>query len=192
MEEINRVFFHELGHFIAHEMIRKFYNGSGVKLIAIFPHGQENNLFEGLTQQNLSADEGERYTPKKPLLAQYLASSTYGCIFQAYYKHQSLQTCFKENGENDTEKWRGSLSGHGLQEYAPDIFAIEKEYFDELVGQSKLDELMQLDPEKYLVHIGSQNYNVDLELLRSDTAAFIDSHRDDFESLLTRYSQIIK
>ncbi len=84
MEDRNRVFFHELGHFIARQINHLHYSGPAVKSIEIYPHPDFPELYLGDTKVHLSGDEKENKPPNNEELSKYLASSTYGCIFQAY------------------------------------------------------------------------------------------------------------
>lgn len=190
MGDIKRVFFHELGHFIAHEINRKFYQGTGTKSITIYPSADNPELFLGDAKINLSADERERNAPIKERLYEYLASSTYGCIFQAYYLHSELAECFNQNGHDDTEKWNASMRHHGLDDLRPQISAAEKQYYASLRQDGQLDEIMVLDPEKYLIDAGNGSYIVDIDKLAQDTTNFTDNHQPTYAQLLKSYQEI--
>lgn len=191
MEEIKRIFFHELGHFIAHEINRNFYHGNGTKSIVIYPAQGNPNLFMGDAVINLSEDERERNAPSKEILPEYLASSTYGCIFQAYYLNTPLNDCFEQNGQDDSKKWYASLCANGLDHLRPEISAVEKEYFELLKQKKALDEMVDLNPEIYLNSLGNENYNVDINQLRIDCASFVDKHREMYDILINKYLEIL-
>lgn len=190
MEEIRRVFYHELGHFIAHEMNRKFHKGTGTKSIAIFQSEANTELFLGDAKINLSADKRERDVPSKDLLCEYLASSTYGCIFQSYYLHCELTDCFNQNGQDDVAKWVASMRHHNLDHLRGEISVVEKEYFASLRQENQLDEMMALNPDKYLVKEGKGSYTVNIDKLVQDTTDFTDKHRGKYAQLLQLYQQV--
>jgi hypothetical protein len=191
MEEIKRVFFHELGHFIAHEINRKFYHGTGTKSIVIYPANGNSDLFLGEAIINLSEDEREKNAPFREILPEYLASSTYGCIFQSYYLGTSLNDCFKQNGHDDSKKWHDSLGAHGLDHLRAEISTAEKEYFELLKQEKALDEMMVFNSETYLVNLGNENYNVDINQLSIDSASFVDKHKEMYKILINKYLQIL-
>lgn len=191
MEDLRRVFFHELGHFVAHEMNQRYYSGTGIRSITIQPHYLGDHLFVGEANINLSDDERERMAPPLKYLPEYLASSTYGCIFQAYYQKTKLSNCLKVNGEDDMTKWHGSLLANSLEYHNADVAVAEEQYFDLLVQKRALDTMMMLNPENYLVEEGNQRYVVDIDRLRIDTDAFIDFHIEYYNTLILDYKNIL-
>jgi hypothetical protein len=140
---------------------------------------------------NLSPDEREKKAPSLVQLPVYLASSTYGCIFQSYYMKTGLKKCFDLNGEDDMQKWIGALFANGLNWLNSDIAACERKYFDLLANNEELDAFIQLNPSNYLIESTDRIYSVDIAKLRKDTSAFIAKHYPFYESLIEKYSQII-
>lgn len=49
MNNPHTVFFHELGHFIANELNRKYYSGTGNNSISIYPSSNNPYVFDGET-----------------------------------------------------------------------------------------------------------------------------------------------
>ena len=187
-DEVKRVFFHELGHFVAHEINKRYYNGTGTKSIEIFPFPYNNELFEGDAKINCSEDEREKNVPSIDLIAEYLASSTYGCIFQSYYKNEeTLDDCFKDNGMKDSEQWLKALRNYRIDDYKGEITSAENEYFKMLREKGALDDFMKLEPENYLTERGIENYNVDVDKLRKDTEAFVTVHQKGYDELIQKY-----
>jgi hypothetical protein len=191
MSQLNRVFYHELGHFVAHELNRIYYTGLGTKSISIFPFPANPELYLGEAKMNLSPDEREKKAPSLVQLPVYLASSSYGCIFQSYYMKTELKKCFDLNGEDDMQKWIGALFANCLDWLNSDIAACEREYFDLLSNNRELDVFMQLNTSDYLIESADKNYSIDIANLRSDTAAFVEKHYSHYNSLIEKISQII-
>lgn len=191
MNELNRVFYHELGHFVAHELNRIYYAGLGTNSISIFPFPENPELYLGEAKMNLSPDEREKKAPSLEQLPMYLASSSYGCIFQSYYMKTELKKCFDLNGEDDMQKWIGALFANGLDWLNSDIAACEREYFDLLSNNKELDVFMQLNSSDYLLESADKIYSVDIAKLRSDTSAFVEKHYSHYNSLIEKISQII-
>lgn len=172
MEDLKRVFFHEFGHFIAHEVYRRYYGGTGTKSISILQSPQHPGLFLGEAKINLSEDEREKKPPTMETLPHYLASSSYGCIFQSYYLGQSLEECFKLYGEDDMNKWYSCLHEHRLVGYNTEFSKADTEFFEQLKANKEFGELTKLDPNIYLENLGEQNYQVNLDRLRRTRAIF--------------------
>ena len=93
MSEIHRVFFHELGHFIAHELNFQLYGGHKTKSIFLKPYPPMPELYLG--EAKVEVENGS-YIPLKEEVPSYLASSTYGCLFQAYYTGEELKQAQKK------------------------------------------------------------------------------------------------
>ena len=185
MNEIHRAFYHELGHFIAQEINQKYHEGPGVKEIVPFQSPANYDFFEAKTI--LFKND----FPTRERLLPYLASNTYGCIVQAYFKSQTLDECFKINGERDSRQWNKCITDHGLNGFQPDLFGCEKKYLQRITNNGELEYLKNLDPDKYLLKKDETNYSVDIKLLRSDLAQFIDSHTKVYSELLRDYQEAI-
>jgi hypothetical protein len=80
-------FFHELGHFVAHELNAIHFGGPEVIRITLEP---ENPDRDG----EISIDVPTFYSPDNPnfrsRLPQYLASLVYGCYFETYYLQRTI------------------------------------------------------------------------------------------------------
>jgi len=191
-EDVKRVFFHELGHFVAHEINKRYYHGTGTKSIEIFPFPYNNELFEGDAKINCSEDEREKNVPRIELLAEYLASSTYGCIFQSYYKNEeTFDDCFKDNGRKDSEQWLKAMRNYRIDDYKSEITRVESGYFKMLRKKGALDNFMTLEPENYLTDRGFENYSVDVDKLRKDTENIVTAHQKDYDELIQKYQAYI-
>ena len=192
MNDLHRVFYHELGHFVAHEINRLHYHGSGTKSIIIYPTSQNPDLYVGDAKINLSADEKERDSPSSEILPEYLVSSSYGCVFQAYYTKTAFDDCFKVNGQKDEEQWYWALRNNKLDDYKSEITANEREFFNKLVEEKLLDKFMTLDPDKYLAKIDSTNYAVNIDLLRQDTKEMIKEHAPVYARLVEKNKMFVE
>src|SRR2546428_7727245 len=168
MGKIERVFFHELGHFVAQELNNMHYAGTGVKEIKIHPCEEKPDEFCGGTQPNLP--EGQEEDDKKPppieRLAQFLISKVHGCMFQCYYESSSLSDCYRTFGNGDIDSWLGALVSHKLSVENKHFAAAEQKYYDTLLTEKTLDPLMKLQPNDYLVIEKPNHYLVNMEKLR--------------------------
>src|SRR4051812_19744682 len=103
MPTIDRVFYHELGHFVAHQLNFAYYKGNGICEIKIYPCHQNIEEYCGHTKpiEPEGYDEKDKKPPPAERLAEYLARTVYGCMFQAYYEKSELVNCFKKYGTHD-------------------------------------------------------------------------------------------
>lgn len=191
MSDLHRVFFHELGHFVAHEINFLYYSGTGTKSITLYPVSHNDSRYVGDAKINLSADVKEKDCPSLEMLPAYLASSTYGCLFQAYQTNGSLDDCFKINGQKDAEQWYWVLRTHRLDDYKSEVTAAEKEFFVKLVKEKLLEKFMLLDPDKYLIKIDSANYVVNMELLREDTKSMVEEHVSVYREMVENITGLV-
>lgn len=191
---LNRVFFHELGHYVAQELNRQFYNGTGVRSVTIFPCEQNNNELCGGTQPHFP--EGHNPNDKKPppieRLAQYLASVIHGCMFQCYHDKSNIDECFRTYGNNDTDYWLSALKSHKMGEANKDFARIDAAYFRQLLDTHALDGFMQLVPQNYLVVGEPNHYDVNLERLSEDTNCLIAEYANIYRQLIENYSTLVR
>lgn len=190
MNELHRVFFHEVGHFISHEINSRFYGGHRTERILLEPHPDFPELYIGAAKIEYEA-KGQKYVPKREELARFLATSTYGCISQAYYLKEGLRISQDKNGMDDMQQWLGALRIYALDFWSPDIHEADLLYLEELRQQKSLDAVMALDPDKYLLAQGGGVFTVDLEKLRGDVHDFIEQHREKYDSLVAKYDNLL-
>lgn len=135
-------------------------------------------------------DGKKREAPTKEKLAEFLALSLYGCLFQAYQQNTPLKYCFEVNGGDDTNNRNVSLLP--INWTIPEIGGIELKYFENIMKNQILDDFMKLHPGKYLVEIIKHVYFVNIELLRKDTACLVEKHFEFYKTLLDQYNAIIE
>lgn len=162
-EQIHRVFFHELGHFVAKELNARLYHAPPPNAIRIFPCEADRFEYCGEIDVNVSEIPPDENLPKKRL-AQYLAATTYGCIFQAYFQQISLREAQDKNGCDDVKDWASSIAKHGVDNRR--IIALEETHLRELVANASLDTFFQLDPDDFLNAAEGNNYSVDIDRLQ--------------------------
>lgn len=190
MNDLHRVFWHELGHFVAQELNYRFYKGPGTKEIIIYRSPNNYDFFEGKTIVNREDDK--EYIPPIECFTFYLASSVYGCIFQAYFRNETLDDCFVEHGKGDSEQWGKIICRYGFNGYQPDLFACEKKYFNKLKENGGLDELKDINPDDYLVNDGNDNYHINIDELKKVIDKFISSHVKVYETLVQSYNNLLE
>lgn len=192
---INRVFFHELGHFVARELNFKFYSGTGTKEILIMPCG-DKSLGEYCGQIIPNVPEGIDLEMKIPVplnrLAEHLAALTYGCIFQAYNLNTDLEDCFNANGRKDLNSWRCSLISNKLGSFRQDIFEAEKEYFNKLLKNKSLEDFMKIEFKNYLKLENDNLYVIEIDRLREDLSYTVNNHYSQYQELILTYKSILK
>jgi hypothetical protein len=187
-DDAKRVFFHELGHYVAHELGKRFYNGTGTKSIAIFPNVDDKDKFEGDARIVTTPNGEKRDALSIEKLPEILAAATYGCIFQAYFKNEdTFDDCFRENGMEDTKLWKDAMRNFRIDDFRNEILAEEKEFYKSLRDQKALEDFMKLDPDNFVTEHGTDNYYVNIDQLRKETEALVLNHHEKYKHLIEKY-----
>ncbi len=193
MNDFERVFYHELGHFTARELNAKYYKGAPTKSFEIFLHDSQLGLYCGELKVDKSNHPDEGEAPKSDNLATYLASSSYGCFFQSLHLDQSLNDCFNRNGQDDYVKWMSSLTANKLSHLKAEFVDIEKKYFESLKCDPSITEILKINQREFLSKPSpeAQNFYADIKTLRETLEPLIDQHYTSYQKLIKQYQQLI-
>ncbi|MBA3827533.1 MAG: hypothetical protein H0X33_01210 [Taibaiella sp.] len=191
MENIQRVFIHELGHFVANEINLSCYGGSGTEAITIFPCKENPNIFCGGTTPVLPLDTNPSTPPPIERLAQNLVGISYGCIFQAYYQQGSLSNCFRVNGCNDFEARRGFLSTHKLNHIDAQLFKLSNDYLEYLLKDEHLHKFINIDISLFLDIKSTAEQKIDIQKLKDVTSTAIENHKNHYDLHVQEHQKII-
>lgn len=188
---VERVFYHELGHYVAKQI--NFLNsvGTGVRQIWIRRDHGTFNEYSGGVESILPKD----YVPGKPppleRLSVTLASLMYGCFFQSSRDHISLSDCFKKFAPCDGTLRHNSLKAYGLHGETPSFAEVENEYFERLQREHLLEPFLHLKPNHLLIQVGHEEFEADLNLLSKQAEPLILSHITVYQSLIDGYDRLI-
>jgi len=131
---------------------------------------------------NLSAAEKEKHLAPRERIAEYLATSTYGCLFECYLLQQPLSECLRIDGygRNDSKQWHNVLNSHKIFDYRKGIIQANDEYLTTLLENNSLSEFMKLNPDEFLQAYGT-GYLVNVEKLRAAVSDLVDVHAAEFK-----------
>jgi hypothetical protein len=190
---VNRVFFHELGHFVAHELNAQHFDGYRANAIYISPCANDPNEFCGGTDFDLPDEirNAAKAAPPVNRLAQYLASIVHGCIFQCYYTKGDFRACFDVHGCNDLRYWSGAIDANKLIGTKPMFSRIEAEYFQTLCKNNVLDGFMQLNPDDYIEETELNHFQVNVKDLRLNTECLVNDYNESYQQLISSYQSLI-
>jgi hypothetical protein len=193
MEDLHRVFIHELGHFVAHELDKRYFGGPGTKSIELFHHPKNPDIWGGEAKVNVSKDEKEKGLPSRNRIAEYLATSTYGCVFECYLLEISLSQCFKIGGHgcDDAQQWTGVLRYYNIFNYRGQIVETDNSYLKTLTESNSLHSFLDLNPNEFLEPNGT-GYLVNVQKLRESTSDLVEKHAGHYKSLVKEYKVIIE
>jgi hypothetical protein len=191
-EKIERVFYHELGHFVARQLNKIYFEGTSVKRILLYPCQEKRDMYCGRT--DVHQEEGKpnpKEPPTRKQLAEILASQMYGCMFQAYFMKQSFVGCLTVNGTEDLDFRRSSLEINGLY-WERDFFSeVEDAYFDQLVNGNLLEGFRVCNHERYLKEYATNQYEVIIGELQQHLEAAIEAHASIYKSFISKIEAVI-
>lgn len=162
VELINRVFVHELGHYLANKINYKNEQPFFTNAIFFMPCGEvdlcgkaeRNTIYIGNSKERLAQDIGRLIM---------------GCIFQSYFSQTSLGDCFTSNGNNDyiaiSNQRSSILSGtEGCK--IRNIVDLENKFLEILKNEKDLDFLYDLNPLDFINELNEDDkWYVNLEKL---------------------------
>ena len=191
MGSIERVFFHELGHFVARKINHVHYGGPDVTSIELFPcPRQQEELCGGLELVISVGHEPGRQIPTDRL-SSYLLSILYGCVFQSYRAWDPIDACLTNHGEEDSVKFDQVLRYHGFRNHNTALRSLILQHLKELKEARSLDAFLQLPVKNYLLETGPNRFSVKLPELCADTQALIETHHPLYQALEQAFSTIL-
>lgn len=193
MREINRVFFHELGHFVAGELNAQHYGTAPVKRVEIYICDHILNRYCGELTFDITSHPGARDAPNVKTLACYLASSIYGSVFQSIFLGQKLNEAVKQNGSDDFSKWWGALRHNNLSSFKSEFVDVENSYCESLRENLDIKNFFDLDPSEFLFNPSPEaiNFYIDIPALRDKIHHLVDTHFAKYQELITGHQEII-
>lgn len=183
--EIHRVFFHEVGHFIANEINYSKYRYRGNNGLTIYPCEGNCDKMCGETIRH-SLESGRKLD-----IALELSSLFYGCLLENYLYGTEIDACLSHrgNGCHDANDRAGLLSGMKLADFS----RIENEFLHKVEQKKPFEVLRQLIPSEYfsnaeeITQAGNFRYVVDIHKLKRSIKGLVDSHFELYAELVDAY-----
>ncbi|WP_430408812.1 hypothetical protein [Kordia sp.] len=200
-ENLTRVFFHEIGHFIAFELSYKLFNiGLGTEHIWIKPYKLNNYIdYGGGTKPKKPKD----YIPRKkgdienPV--HFMAGILYGCLIQTIYlksiTNYNFSKCFsfdeEANGKHDVIDFATTHLYFNGKKRKKILDFINNKYIDQLNSDKvHLEKLFKFSPLDFAYDFSSEQF-LDMELIRKSLKDFLIEHEVHY-SFLIKNIEIIK
>ena len=95
-KNLETVFFHELGHFVANKLINELYNIFEIEEVLLIQKYTNEVDYEGQTKRKIPL--GKADTPLKNM-PERLCSLIYGCYFQTIYQDTNINMCFNQSSD---------------------------------------------------------------------------------------------
>ncbi|EIJ38786.1 hypothetical protein JoomaDRAFT_1779 [Galbibacter orientalis DSM 19592] len=193
-KNLETVFFHELGHFVANKLINELYNIFEIEEVLLIQKYTNEVDYEGQTKRKIPL--GKADTPLKNM-PERLCSLIYGCYFQTIYQDTNINMCFNQSSDfkgcQDYLDFAECLRMFKIESKTKrDLLAyLTVEYYGNLKeGDSLSKSLFEIDPRNYLVEIQG-GYKFDIIKLENNIQSHIKQHRPTFAQCISRIKSIL-
>ncbi len=195
-KNLHRVFIHELGHYVAHELNYELYGFGEIGAIEFVEHNLPNGIdYEGKTIPKIEI--GQSQNDKLINLPEKIAELVYGCYFQSIFTEMPLKICLdiyneSANGYIDAQNIASGLKQFFINKQRVVLYPfLHEEYFDELKTKTNIfKSLFEVNHLDYIIKTDF-GYKTDLTKLQKLTAEFRAEHKSDFKDFVERIKEII-
>ncbi|MBL7704911.1 MAG: hypothetical protein JNM21_05110 [Taibaiella sp.] len=173
-DKFKRIFWHEIGHFVAHFFNKEYFGNLGTEIIEITYHPEYND-FTG------------RLKPKKPLgqehlepplkdYTNFITTIIYGCLFQSIFTNKEFEYCFdynksNTNGYDDASKFWDNM--RNLKVDKESIYEIVLEHFNIVKESNCLNLLFDSNISSLILSKGQNKYEILLDQLELHIVPFL-------------------
>lgn len=200
---LKKVFFHELGHYIADALNEKHFGGASTKLISFETEirGKENwNCIQYLGKQVSVDDNSLNWNHESNSIetAPYkIASVLYGCVFQYIYNPSSnINNCYRGNGIGDSARIKQCADKFIESSIRTDklksIYKLADQHAKHLNKTNIREQVLQWDLSKVMIKKNSIYYlEVDLSYLGALVKSIINTIETDYLEFVNNIKDII-
>ncbi len=197
IKNLNRVFFHELGHFIAQELNYKIYNvAQGTEEIWIKPLILNKDI-DYIAGTKVKKPKGYILKKDKRIIdfpIHFIGNVVYGCIIQTLYLKRNekykFEDCFgfpNKNGSDDVSNFASTNNYFNSKKRREVINFIKNNYIQELENQKRhMDKLFSLNVIDFL----NDNYTIKLNELRIVLKDFMSEHEKNYSYFIEKIKKI--
>lgn len=206
MNDLQRAFIHEVGHFVAAELNFRLFNyDRRIDEFVIHLRNNSSNLYDGYVTTNKTPNSNQI---DHNIIVNYYTNIAYGCVFESLYRKDRLNKCLCDvsikdnlqfnfgNGQNDYHELNRLriirlLSRSVFEECEKYLF---EEYFEnmiELRDNKHFDRVFNLDVEDFILNSHSQRrFIIDIEKLSESLNEFLELHQPYFLNLVNNLCSI--
>lgn len=189
--KFKRIFMHEVGHFIAHQMNKLFYKGSlGVEKIFIFKCNDQDEYY-GKTIPLKPVNNFKELPPPPERFVSFLIMCYYGCVMQSAYQEIELNDCFNIYGKDDKNEIESFLRQIKVSRNN-EIFKLFCNYTENSNAENHFSEVFKLNHLDYLKKIDNFHFKIDLAKLENKLLPFFDKHFEIYNDLVEKCNKICR
>lgn len=192
------VFFHEIGHYIAHQLVFKHFGiGEIDKIVLIEKRADGFINYEGQTIPKIP--HGKSKSTPLINLPENIAELVYGCYFQSIFLNQKFEVCFdyKNKSAKGYKDYHDVISGLILfkidGEKRKILYPYLKiEYFNSFKkNKNDFEFLFKFNPLDFLKET-EDGFEVELGKLNNSLIGFIEKHSSYFIEFVEKIRKILK
>lgn len=200
---LKKVFFHELGHYIADALNEKHFGGASTELISFETEirGEENHHRIQYLGKQVSEDANSlnwNHESNSIETAPYkIASTLYGCVFQYIYNPSSdVDNCYKGNGIGDAARIKQCadkfIDWSIRTDRLKSIYALADQHAKHINKITIREQVLQWDLSKVLIQRNSiYHLEVDLSYLETLAKPIINGIEVDYLEFVNNIKDII-
>jgi hypothetical protein len=185
-QNLQRVFIHELGHFVIKLIAFKHFGIREVERVIFIPRGED---FEGRIFPKIppGADRGMPTVNH----AEKIIDLEYGCFFETFYYSASLESCWSPQGHGNEDQrfWEEEVQKFraGARE---ELIELRSAHQKQIIDTGLLEYVKQLDVQDYLVP--EKPYEVDIKKLSEVVESLHKSHEEIVLAYIGNVKEILK
>lgn len=197
--DLERAFFHELGHFVSSSLNYELYKIQKI-IKATLTETPSKVFFTGAVTTEYPDINLNTFAP-------IAANNVYGCFFEGIYNWKYKNTpldyyyCFSQYGHGKCDrnlllnlffKNRLKLNLEEYTEIPENLKTIFDEELIKMHNNSNLLTLFQLNVESYISQYPNNDYQINIEKLEKDIREIINNHRNDYVVFIEKIQFTIK
>ncbi|MCR9062881.1 MAG: hypothetical protein NXI00_02885 [Cytophagales bacterium] len=167
-EEVERVIYHELGHYYGLEINKSEDICYGTHKVRVWGTVESQYELLGDTIPFIPEDVDPKRKVKFKDLSYYFARTAMGCIFQCYYQNSDINECYNQNrnGSEDIQQRQGQIDRFRLgYDFRDTLNKLEEHFLEKLIEEKLINFLDKIDLASELsLNTESNKYELNLEL----------------------------
>jgi hypothetical protein len=192
-----RVFWHELGHFVAQQYNQQYFGGLGTHHVIIRRQQQENQKIDFYGETVPIQPDGYQSTDTIKQPATMIASLVYGCFFQCRRYMLQWPACFgprhtRVHGMDDYESVNRALTQClPTPESRNLVTACIEEFFNQFQKLSEFDTLFKEDISAF-ISSEEDEITIQVDSLQSRFSKFMKTHEAFYVAFVTALQNIFR
>lgn len=200
-EDLQRVFIHELGHFVAAELNFILYNFDRRAIEMKLEPRPGTKFYNGSIRTNKSMDDN--YHPINT--SKEYVQTFYGCLFECLFRHIHINDCIKNSVTREehliSNIGNGKIDALYIYSYAQrkEIKEVSSKWYEYVTSvffssmktkRHYFRKIFTIEIENFILDEIDGTFFIDLVKLRSECEIFINEHKRIYSDLISKLESI--